>query len=232
LGLFGIILERQVLDHCRSCDECRFMEPSSQPIEGGDVVSPSSASSRNLVARVKAGDAAAWDRMVTLYAPLVYRWCRGWDLPEQEIADIFQEVFHAVATHVASFRKETKSDTFRGWLRTITHNKVYDHFRKLGREPAGAGGTDAQIRFASLPANPAPEDDDSGVQRAETRLCREVLDQIRCEFEERTWQAFWLTAVDGREAKEAALDLGMSPGAVRVAKSRVLRRLREELGEA
>jgi RNA polymerase sigma-70 factor (ECF subfamily) len=208
------------------------MDRSSQPIEGGDAVAPSSSSSRNLVARVKAGDTAAWDRLVSLYAPLVYGWCRGWDLPEQEIADIFQEVFQAVATHVGSFRKETRSDTFRGWLRTITHNKVHDHFRKLGREPAGAGGTDAQIRFASLPADSSPEDDDSGVQRAEIRICRQVLDQIRCEFEDRTWQAFWLTAVDGRPAKEVATDLSMSPGAVRVAKSRVLKRLREELGEA
>ena len=113
---------------------------------------------------------------------------------------------------MANFRKETRSDTFRGWLRTITHNKVYDHFRRLGREPAGAGGTDAQIRFASLPADSAPEDDDSGVQRAEIRICREVLDQIRCEFEDRTWQAFWLTAVEGRPATEVAIDLGMSPG--------------------
>ena len=89
--------------------------------------------------RIKADDAAAWDRLVGLYAPLVYRWCRRWDLPKQEIADVFQDVFQAVATHIASFRKEKQGDTFRGWLRTIAHNKVRDHFRKMGREPGGAG---------------------------------------------------------------------------------------------
>ena len=69
-------------------------------------------------------------------------------------------------------------------------------------------------------------------ETAERLLLSRGLDLIRGEFEERTWQAFWRTAVEGRDAKEVALELRMSPGAVRVAKSRVLRRLREELGES
>jgi RNA polymerase sigma-70 factor (ECF subfamily) len=181
--------------------------------------------------RIKADDATAWDRLVGLYAPLVFRWCRRCDLAEQDLADVFQDVFQAVATHIASFRKERQGDTFRGWLRTITQNKVRDHFRKLGREPGGAGGTDAQIRLSSLPAALAPDEGDADDEQAELGLFGRVLDLIRGEFEDRTWQAFWLTAVEGRTPKEVAVDLGMSPGAVRVAKSRVLRRLREELGE-
>src|SRR5438309_6313042 len=113
--------------------------------EGGPQ--PSTATSRTLLERVKADDAAAWDRLVGLYAPLVYRWCRRYDLPEQEVADVFQDVFQAVASHIAGFRRERPGDTFRGWLRTITRNKVHDHLRKLRREPAGAGGTEAHLRF-------------------------------------------------------------------------------------
>src|SRR5262249_20637092 len=111
---------------------------------------PSTATSRSLLERVKADDPAAWDRLVGLYAPLVYRWCRRWDLPDQEIADVFQDVFQAVAAHIGGFRRERPQDTFRGWLRTITQNKVRDHFRRQGREPggAGAGGTEAQLRLA------------------------------------------------------------------------------------
>jgi RNA polymerase sigma-70 factor, ECF subfamily len=192
---------------------------------------PSTATSPTLLERIKADDAAAWDRLVGLYAPLVYRWCRRWDLPEQEIADVFQDVFQAVSTHIVSFRKEKQGDTFRGWLRTIAHNKVRDHFRKMGREPGGTGGTDAQIRLSSLPAEESSDDDDSGGDQADRGLFRRALDLIRSEFEERTWSAFWLTAVEDRAPKEVAVELSMSPGAVRVAKSRVLRRLREELGE-
>jgi RNA polymerase sigma-70 factor (ECF subfamily) len=207
------------------------MNGSNDSILGGEEPHPSNATSPTLLERIKADDAAAWDRLVGLYAPLVYRWCRRWDLPEQEIADVFQDVFQAVSTHIASFRKEKQGDTFRGWLRTIAHNKVRDHFRKMGREPGGAGGTDAQIRFSRLPAEESSDDDDSGGEQADRGLFRRALDLIRGEFEERTWSAFWLTAVEDRAPKEVAVELGMSPGAVRVAKSRVLRRLREELGE-
>jgi RNA polymerase sigma-70 factor (ECF subfamily) len=206
------------------------MSSSDPPMSGEDLPPSSTATSPSLLERAKADDAAAWDRLVGLYAPLVYRWCRRADLPEQEIADVFQDVFHAVATHIATFRREGSQDTFRGWLRVITRNKVGDHFRRLGREPTGAGGTEAQLRFARLPDASANEDDSDG-RRSDHGLFSQALERLRCEFEERTWQAFWLTAVEDRSAVEVALELGMTPGAVRVAKSRVLRRLREELGE-
>jgi RNA polymerase sigma-70 factor, ECF subfamily len=204
---------------------------SDEPTTGRDGLTSSAATSRSLLDRIKADDAAAWDRLIGLYAPLVYRWCRRCGLPEQETADVFQEVFQAVASHVGSFRKEKEGDTFRGWLRTITDNKVRDHFRRAGREPIGEGGTEAQRRLSALAADSSIEIDDPGDGPAERSLFRDALDLIRCEFEARTWRAFWLTTVDGLAAKDAGAELEMSPGAVRVAKSRVLRRLREELGE-
>jgi RNA polymerase sigma-70 factor (ECF subfamily) len=205
---------------------------SSEPASSGERLGPSSPTSQSLLERIKADDAAAWDRLIGLYAPLVYRWCRRWDLPDQEIADVLQEVFQAVATHVAGFRKEREGDTFRGWLLTIARNKVRDHYRRAGREPGGAGGTDAQIRFSRLPAAQTPDDEDSSDRRADRDVVGRALELIRGEFEERTWRAFWLTAVEDRAPKEVAIELEMSPGAVRVAKSRVLQRLREELGES
>ena len=207
------------------------MNSSNDFLLAAEEPHPSTATSPTLLERIKADDAAAWDRMVGLYAPLVYRWCRRWDLQEQDIADVFQDVFQAVSSHIGNFRKEKQSDTFRGWLRTIAHNKVRDHFRRLGREPGGAGGTDAQIRFSSLAAAPLADEDDSGGEDVYRGLFRHALDLIRAEFEERTWRAFWLTAVEDRAPKEVAVELRMSTGAVRVAKSRVLRRLRDELGE-
>jgi RNA polymerase sigma-70 factor (ECF subfamily) len=57
------------------------------------------------------------------------------------------------------------------------------------------------------------------------------VEQVRGDFEEQTWQAFWLTVVEGRSATVLAPELGMTAAAVRQAKARVLRRLKEELGE-
>ncbi len=192
--------------------------------------SPTSTS-RSLLDRVRADDAAAWDRLVRLYAPLVFYWCRRWGLQDEDAADIFQEVFLAVATHIGSFRKERPGDTFRGWLRTITSNKVLDLFRRRRRDPAGVGGSEAQDCLAIVPAPLHPEEASAADVQAERGLFYRALDFVRGEFEPKTWQAFWLTAVENRSAKDVAADLGMSPGAVRVAKSRVLHRLREELGD-
>jgi RNA polymerase sigma-70 factor (ECF subfamily) len=145
---------------------------------------------------------------------------------------VFQDVFQAVAAHITTFRKDRPGDSFRGWLRTITQNKIHDHFRRRGREPGGVGGTEAQIRLSRLPAGSALDGEDSSHVGDEHLSIRHLLSVVRGEFEERTWQAFWMTTVEGRLPGDVATDLAMSPGAVRVAKSRVLRRLREELGEA
>ena len=115
--------------------------------------SSSASTSRSLLARVMDREPAAWERLVALYAPLVLHWCRRHELQESDAADIFQEVFQSVAQHVDSFRKQGSHDTFRGWLRTITENKICDHFRRRGREAQGAGGTEAQLRLAQCPAH-------------------------------------------------------------------------------
>jgi RNA polymerase sigma-70 factor (ECF subfamily) len=167
----------------------------------------------------------------------VAQWCRRWGIRDQEIADVLQDVFQAVATHIATFRHERTGDTFRGWLRTISRNKVNDYFRREVGEPEGVGGTDAQVWLAGVPESPPPasgglsQDRFDQQDRSGQRLLTGVLPVIQGEFEDRTWQAFWRTAVVGRSTAEVASELGMSAGAVRVAKSRVLRRLREELGD-
>ena len=195
--------------------------------------SEANATSLSLLIRLKANDATAWDRLVVLYAPLIDYWCRKLYLPEQDTADVLQEVFQAVAAKITLFRKEQPSDTFRGWLRIITQNKVHDHFRRQGREPQAAGGTEANMRFMqveALEAVAAP-DELKGEERAYQQLIHRALELIRGEFTPRTWQAFWRVAVDGQRAVDVAEELEMRPGAIRVAKSRVLQRLRQELGE-
>ncbi len=203
-------------------------QPADLPAESAPA---STGTSRSLLERVKANETGAWDRLVALYAPLVFHWCRRWNLQDDDAADVFQEVFLAVATHIAAFRKTGARDTFRGWLRTITRNKALDHFRRLGREPSGEGGTEANLRISQLPDIEPVEEASAADQEAEDSLFRRALDHIRGEFEERTWQAFWRTTVEARQPKDVADELGMSPGAVRVAKCRVLHRLREELGD-
>ena len=191
----------------------------------------SSATSRSLLDRVRADDAVAWNRLVRLYAPLVFYWCRRANLQEEDAADILQEVFLAVATHLSGFRRDRPGDTFRGWLRVITQHKILDLFRRRQREPVAVGGSVAAARLADIPVPFGPEEQIAAGHHAERNLLFRSLDFLRDEFEPKTWQAFWKTVVDDRAAKDVAEELGMSPGAVRVCKSRVLQRLRQELGD-
>jgi RNA polymerase sigma-70 factor (ECF subfamily) len=207
-------------------------ERCSKPSSG----SSSPRTSPSLLAGVRIVEPAAWDRFVSLYGPLVYHWCRSASLQDHDVEDVFQEVFQAVLVHIGEFRKEREGDTLRGWLFTITRNKIRDHFRRAGREPRGEGGTEALVRFSQIaapgrdePPSRGEQDPETGAERA---LFRRALELIRGEFKEPTWQAFWRTVVDGRAAADVAAELGTTPGAVRVAKSRVLRRLRQEINGA
>jgi RNA polymerase sigma-70 factor (ECF subfamily) len=194
------------------------------PSESGDSTSPS------LLEQVQAQDAEAWQRLADLYGPLVYYWCRRFGLKPADASDVFQDVFSAVLTAIGGFRRRD-GGAFRGWLWTITRNKIRDHYRKLGAQGEAVGGTDACRRLGQVP-DEEPDASDEGPDRDEINgLLHRGLQLVRAEFEQRTWEAFWRVTVEGQSTSEVADDLGVSANAVRQAKSRVLRRLRAELGD-
>jgi RNA polymerase sigma-70 factor (ECF subfamily) len=200
--------------------------------------SPGGSTSRSLLAEAKLADPAAWERLVRLYAPLVASWCRRWGVAEQDIADLLQDVFSAVARSLSRFHSERPADTFRGWLSTIARNKTHDYYRRRTREPDATGGSEATFQLQHFPDRNAGQDlseEESPSAAADgillDILLRNALESIRGEFHEQTWQAFWGVVVEGRTAAEVADELGMKPGTVRVAKSRILLRLRRELGD-
>jgi RNA polymerase sigma-70 factor (ECF subfamily) len=189
----------------------------------------SRGTSLSLLVRAQANEAEAWERLVDLYAPLVYHWCRREQLSPEDTADIFQDVFRSAAEHLGSFRRDRPGDTFRGWLRTITRNKIRDLFRRRQGQAQAAGGSDA-LRHLLTIADPLLEPDPSENDLLHQQLHR-TLDLIRGEFEVRTWQAFWKVQIEARDTADVGAELGMTAAAVRKAKLRVLQRLRQELGE-
>ncbi len=187
------------------------------------------STTRSLLVGLQGYDDAYWSRLVKLYTPLVYHWCQKYDLRHDDIPDVVQEVFKAVAEGIDKFRKERTQDTFRGWLRVITRNKSMDLHRRQCKEAQGEGGSEALLRLEALPV---PEDTDQNADNeSESILFRQALSLIQEEFRETTWQAFWRVVVDGRAPTDVADEIGLSAGAVRVAKCRVLQRLRTELKE-
>ncbi len=188
-----------------------------------------SSTSRSLLDRARHDDSDAWNQLVSLYAPLVYYWCRRSNLADQDIPDVVQDVFQSVARGLDGFRSDRERGTFRGWLRIITRNKVNDYFRRQRGAPVAAGGTEAQRQL--LQVAEANLDEESDPPSQELALFHRALQLIRDDFQPNTWQAFWSVVVDGKAPIDVAQELSMKPGAVRVAKSRVLSRLRQRLGD-
>lgn len=188
---------------------------------------PPTASSQ-LLAGVRVMDPKGWSRMVGTFGPIVYGWCRASGVREADASDLVQEIFIAVARGVGNFERKRSEGSFRAWLATITRNKVRDFFRRQARATAAEGGTAAHNRLQQL-----EEKLDSTIcaETAQTPIVREVLEQVRAEFERKTWDAFWWTTVDGLQTAEVAQQLQMSTASVYQAKSRILRRLRERLAE-
>ena len=189
---------------------------------------PGSISS-TLLERLKARRPEAWERLVDLYGPVVYRWCRWSGVWAGDVPDVVQDVFAAVATYIADFHRQRPGDSFTGWVRTITRSKVYDHFRKQHGHPPAQGGTDAQEAMVTIRNPPASSVDIP--PGANAAILPHALELVRAEFENRTWEAFCRAVIEGQLPAHIAEDLGMSVQAVYKAKSRVLRRLRGELGE-
>lgn len=185
-----------------------------------------SSTSSSLLERAKARDPSAWRWFVAIYSPLVYGWAHRIALQPADAADVMQEVFWAVAENFDQFRSDRQTDSFRGWLWTITRHKLSDHFRLRAKSAHAPGGTEAYLRLQQLPDQPPGS---AAARDVVGPIARRALRLIQVDFAEKTWRAFWQTTVDGRAPADVAADLGMTMAGVYQAKSRVLRRLRQEL---
>ncbi len=202
--------------------------PLAQASSGSDE---ERATSLTLIERIRGYDQDAWTLLVRLYTPFVRYWCRRWGIRGAETEDILQEVFQAVSLGLKNFRRDREGDSFRGWLRGITRNKVLDVIRRGGTP--GQGGTDFYERSLLIPERESyPFDEDQeGEEAVVGALYEEAVRLVRGEFEDRTWMAFWRTVVEGQSPALVAEEIGVTPATIRQYKSRVLRRLKQVLGE-
>ena len=182
----------------------------------------------SLLARLRdRGDHGAWGEFVEVYTPFVYGVLRKRGLQDADAADLTQETMRSVFQAVGQFDHAQHAGAFRGWLVKVVQSRLNDFHARKRRQAVGSGDTAA---FERLEAVPAP-DHDAGAIEKEYRKClfQWATGQVRGEFQENTWRAFWMTYVDGQGSKEATEVLGMSVEAVYMARSRVLARLRKKI---
>jgi RNA polymerase sigma-70 factor (ECF subfamily) len=185
-------------------------------------------SSSSLLRRAASCEPEAWRRLVRLFAPVVRYWSRQAGVPEQDIQDVTQEVFAALAARLGDFRDDRARTSFPNWLYGIAQNKILDYFRH--RRETAIGGPGGQEWLQDLPA-PSADPESSDVPLDGFDLYQRALGLARSKFEERTWRAFWRVAIDDLSPAEVAGEMGMTGDAVRQAKSRVIRRLKAEFGD-
>jgi RNA polymerase sigma-70 factor (ECF subfamily) len=163
----------------------------------------------------------AWGRFVELYTPLLLYWARKRGLQPHDAADLVQDVFTTLVQKLPEFTYDRRK-SFRNWLRTVLVNKWRDRQRRHAL-PVTAGA-EALAEIA------APDDRDAFWEGEHRRhLLRRALELMQAEFTPATWKACWEFAAEGRPAADVAAELGISENAVYIAKSRVFRRLRQEL---
>jgi RNA polymerase sigma-70 factor (ECF subfamily) len=163
----------------------------------------------------------AWSRFVQLYTPLLHHWARRQGLEGAAAADLVQEVFLVLVRKLPAFRYD-RQKSFRNWLRTVLINKARDSARRAGTSQEGGG---------TLPSDVASPDPIPALDEAEYRayLVARALQLMQADFQPATWQACWQLVVESKPAAEVARELDLSLASVYAAKSRVLRRLRQEL---
>jgi RNA polymerase sigma-70 factor (ECF subfamily) len=184
----------------------------------------------SLLSRIRdAQDTHAWTEFAGIYGPLIYGFGRKRGLQDADAADLTQEVFQAVARAVGQFDYDADRGGFRRWLFTVTRNKLNDGRARARRSPAGSGDTGVK---QLLEQQPEPAGDGAlWEEEYQRRLWDWAAGQVRGEVQESTWQAFWQTAVEGRRAEDVARGLELSVGAVYIARSRVIARLRKWVEE-
>ena len=190
--------------------------------------SQNGTTSQSLIRRAQRAEPAAWEKLTRLYSPVVYGWARRAGLQPDDASDVMQNVFETLTSRLGSFEYRRGEDSFRGWLYTITRNKVRDHFRCRRDRAQALGGTDAQRMWQGLPELPPDSTSDAGASEL-NGVRKRALELVSGDFESRTWQAFWRTAVEGDAPNDVAADLGISVWAVYKARTRVLTKLRSEL---
>lgn len=179
----------------------------------------------SLLVQIRAGsNHAAWQEFVKLYGPVIYGFARKRGLQDADAADLMQDVMRSISAAIGRLEYDRQHGTFRGWLFTITRNKIFNFLSARRIRPQGTGDS-----ATNQILNSHPDDQDGSAaweMEYQRRLASLAMEQIKSEFQDNTWKAFWLTSVEGASAAEASKQLGLSPGAIYVAKSRVLARLK------
>lgn len=186
-----------------------------------------SSTRQSLIVRISdSEDDESWAEFVRLYGPFIYAIGRRRGLQDADACDLVQDVMREVARSIPGYQPQ--KGRFRSWLGVITRRTV---MRILDKHQQPALGTGGSTNIAVLSNLPADEDEAMWEHAHQQQVFRWAAERVRGDFNETTWRAFWLTAVEGLPAQKAAEECDMAVSAVYISKSRVTSRIRERVTE-
>ena len=171
-------------------------------------------------------DVEAWDEFTAIYEPLVYRLARGKGFQDADAQEIVQEVLMSVAKAIQRWDPSRQRGRFRDWLFRIARNLMINFLTRRTYQPIGSGDS-AIAELLHVQCDPTCDESVEFDLEYRRELFRWAARQVRPHVREQTWDAFWSTSVDGRAIADVARELGISVGAVYIARSRVMGRLNE-----
>jgi RNA polymerase sigma-70 factor (ECF subfamily) len=189
---------------------------------------PSASTSPTLLGRLRRvpADQAAWAEFADRYGRKIYDWCRQWRLQEADAQDVTQEVLLKLARKMQTFAYDP-SQSFRAWLKTVTHHAWRDFLDGRARPGGGSGDSTVLEVLQTIPAR------DQLIEQLDIEFARELLDEamarVRLRVQPHTWEAFWLLAIERLSGAEAAERLGMKVATTFVARSKVQKMVQEEV---
>jgi RNA polymerase sigma factor (sigma-70 family) len=174
-------------------------------------------------------DERAWLEFWEIYQPLIYRLARRRGIQDADAHEITQDVLLAVARAVETWQPDPNCGSFRGWLNRVTRNLTVNLVLRQQRRPQSTGNVDFQKLLEEIPIDP----EESAVfdHEHKRQMFQWAALQIRGEFRETSWLAFWRTTVEGQDVAIVAEQLGVTSGVVYVSRSRIMARLRKKVQE-
>ncbi|MEQ8667737.1 MAG: RNA polymerase sigma factor [Pirellulales bacterium] len=173
----------------------------------------------------------AWTVFFDQYGPMVRRWLIARGINQHDADDLQQQVMQFSVENVPHFEHNGNVGAFRCWLRRVVSNRMRSHWRAENRREAAAGGSDG-LAIAQQLEDPESRMSKMWDDEFNRMICQKMLERVQTRFTEQSFRAFQLVVMDGRRAADVAKELGMSPGAVRTAQSRVLRELRDVMEQS
>ena len=182
---------------------------------------------QSLLFRAQTGEANAWKSRTDLYRPLIIGWLNRQGVPPRDLEDVGQDILLSVVKHLPSFEHSGRRGAFGTWLRTIVCSRTTDYWRAIDAGTQGSGGSGATAALQQI-ADPDSELNRQWDEEHDQYVIHCLLDLVEQKFEPDSLQAFRRLTLDGASGETVAKELGLSVGAVYVAKSRVLARIRQE----